>query len=123
MHDEDKYDLIIVCYGQNDKVDGFNLDYEALIRGTIFKNQTNCIIPVLESSQREYNEKMQWIMTVAEYYQLPVADTIKAFNNSGYSYELLSADGVHPNDKGYKIMGDFYSNIIEDYLNEKFNKK
>ena len=35
----------------------------------------------------------------------------------------LLFDGVHPNDKGYKIMGDFYAGIIEEYLNNKFNKK
>lgn len=35
----------------------------------------------------------------------------------------LLFDGVHPKDKGYKIMGDFYAGIIEEYLNNKFNKK
>ena len=30
----------------------------------------------------------------------------------------LFDDGVHPNNKGYKKMGDFWSNIIEKFLNE-----
>ena len=30
----------------------------------------------------------------------------------------LLFDGVHPNDKGYKLIGDFWTKIIENYLNE-----
>ena len=89
------YDLVIVCYGQNDVPQGFAADYEALIREVLVKNKLPSVIAVLESSQREYTEKMQDIMHIAEHYRLQLADTIKAFENSGYSYEALSTDGEH----------------------------
>ena len=53
------YDLVLVCYGQNDLPEGFSADYEALIREVLSKNNLPCVISVLESSQREYTEKMQ----------------------------------------------------------------
>ena len=33
----------------------------------------------------------------------------------------LMFDGVHPNNQGYKKMADFWTNIVEKYINEKFN--
>ena len=34
----------------------------------------------------------------------------------------LLFDGVHPNNKGYKIIGDFWADIIDKYLTEHFKK-
>ena len=58
------YDLVIVCYGQNDLPEGFSADYEALIREVLSKNNLPCVISVIESSQREYTEKMQLTLKV-----------------------------------------------------------
>ena len=33
----------------------------------------------------------------------------------------LMFDGVHPNNKGYKKIADFWTDIVEKYINEKFN--
>lgn len=123
LHDDMLYDLVILCYGQNDKTTAFKKDYEALVRESLERNQTNCIISILESAQREYNEKMQWILTVADYYQFPVADTISAFNSSGYSYEALSDDGVHPNTIGQEIYADVIEKIISEEVEKEFIRR
>ena len=64
-----------------------------------------------------------------------IKEIIESYGNKNYNIRILDLnplmrdidnllfDGVHPNDKGYKIMGDFYAGIIEEYLNNKFNKK
>ena len=70
---------------------------------------------------KEFNNKIKEI--TEGYRRKNYNITIVDLNPLMKDIDNLLFDGVHPNDKGYKIMGDFYSNIIEDYLNEKFNKK
>ena len=117
------YDLVIVCYGQNDVPQGFAADYEALIREVLAKNGFPSVIAVLESSQREYTEKMQAIMQIAGHYHLQLADTIEAFENSGYSYEALSADGVHPNGIGQDVYAATVEEVIRLNTAEEFERK
>lgn len=31
------------------------------------------------------------------------------------------ADGVHPNEEGYKVMGEYWTKVIDDYLQKKLN--
>lgn len=113
-------DLVILCYGQNDTDDtSFEINYEALIRNTIAGNPNAEIIAVLESSQREYTSKIKSIIELCDYYGIPYVDTIKAFNNSGISYEELTEDGVHPNAVGKEI----YARAIYDVIKTQFLEK
>lgn len=110
-------DLVILCYGQNDVDDeSFAVNYEALIRNTIAGNPNAEIIAILESSQRDYTNKINTIIELCDYYKIPYVDTIKAFNESGYSYEELSDDGVHPNAKGKEIYADAIFEVIQSEL-------
>lgn len=115
-------DLVILCYGQNDVDDeSFAINYEALIRNTIAGNPNAEIIAVLESSQREYTNKIMTIIELCNYYNIPYVDTIKAFKNSGYSYDELSDDGTHPNAKGKEIYAMAIWNVIKHEFLEKQN--
>ena len=114
LNDDVDYDLAIICSGQNDRTDGFSTNYESIIR-TIRTKYPDCsIISILESSQREYTEKMTTIQNICEHYGIPVADTIDAFNNSGKAYDDLSSDGVHPNDAGQEIYFETVKAVIDD---------
>ena len=114
LKDDVNYDLAIICYGQNDRTDGFSTNYESIIRAIRSKYPDCSIISILESSQREYTEKMMAIQSVCEHYSVPVADTIAAFNNSGKAYEDLSNDGTHPNDAGQEIYFETVKAVIDD---------
>lgn len=115
-------DLVILCYGQNDiDDDSFAINYEALIRNTIVGNPNAEIIAVLESSQRDYTNKINTIIELCDYYKIPYVDTIKAFNDSGYSYEELSDDGIHPNAKGKQIYADAIFEVVQSKLLTKHN--
>lgn len=110
-------DLVILCYGQNDVDDEtFAINYEALIRNTIKRNPNAEIIAILESSQRDYTNKINTILELCDYYRIPYVDTIKAFKESGYSYEELSDDGIHPNAKGKEIYADAIYKVIQSEL-------
>lgn len=110
LDEKDLCDYIIVCYGQNDEAEGFALYYETLLRTLKAKYPSAVMIAILESSQREYTEKMQIIQELCEHYNVYVADTISAFNNSGMSYEELCEDGTHPNDRGQEV---YFSTVAE----------
>ena len=122
LEEETAFDLVIVCYGENDLPELFARDYEALIRELYRRNDRCCIISVLESSQREYTEKMQQIIRFAPYYELCLADTIEAFDRSGYAYEVLSDDGQHPNEKGGEIYAETVERVISEQTADAYQK-
>ncbi|MCR5486103.1 MAG: SGNH/GDSL hydrolase family protein [Lachnospiraceae bacterium] len=100
------YDLAIVCYGHNDDEKGFSREYESILHAIRSKYPSAAILPILESSQREYTAKIREIQDLSAHYGLMVSDMIGAFSESGASYESLTADGVHPNDAGYALYCD-----------------
>ena len=116
LNDDVNYDLAIICYGQNDSTDGFSTNYESIIRAIRSKSPDCSIISILESSQREYTEKMTTIQSICEHYSIPIADTIAAFSNSDKAYEDLSNDGVHPNDAGQEIYFETVKSVIDDNM-------
>lgn len=116
LDDGISYDLAVICYGENDLDDeSFAANYEGIVRGIKAKYSGCSIISVLESSQREYTNKINQIIAIDEYYGIPVADTIAAFNESGHAYEELVGapdDLTHPNDFGHEIYYETVSEVI-----------
>lgn len=123
LQDDVPYDIVIVCYGQNDPDLEFAADYEALLRLALERYNNCSAISVLESSQRDYTAKMQAIQQIASYYSVPVADTIQAFCESGMSYESLSGDGVHPNEAGQDIYAQLIEQIIAGSVAEEASRR
>jgi hypothetical protein len=64
----------------------------------------------MESSQSEFTKKIKAIQEICTYYKIPVADTIKAFQNSLKTYSELCDDGIHPNDAGYQL---YYETVMD----------
>lgn len=120
-----QYDVVFICLGQNDqfniKPKQFRMFYESIIIKLKNFNPNVEIIPMIESSFREYNDYSDVIQDLAEHYNLQYADTIQAFNKSGKLYSSLSNDLVHPNAKGYV----YYAKTIERVINDNYisNKK
>ncbi len=112
------YDLAIICYGENDADDeNFSTEYESIIRAVKAKYGNCSILSILESSQREYTNKMDQIIKIADKYNIPVVDTISAFNSGEYKYEELVGapdDMVHPNDLGHSVYLETLSGVIDE---------
>lgn len=111
LEDGIDYDAAIICYGHNDSKKTFSLHYESIIRALRLKYSGASIISILESSQKEYNAKMQIIEELAEHYEIPLADTIEPFKNR---HEELTVDDVHPNDAGHRIYAETVENVIDE---------
>lgn len=94
------YDLVILCYGQNDSEATLSTYYEAMIRAVKTNYPDSCLISILESSQQEYTNKILDEIELCEYYNIPMADMIAVFAASGYDDTELTYDGLHPSDLG-----------------------
>ncbi|MBR7133625.1 MAG: SGNH/GDSL hydrolase family protein [Clostridia bacterium] len=116
LSDRMVFDLVFVCHGENDKQETFPFYYEVLLRNIRLKQPGAAIVCILESSQRDYTPKIKAIQTLAEKYGCAVADTIKAFSESGKPYDMLSCDGVHVNDLGAKVYADEIYRVVNDSL-------
>ena len=110
LNDDVAYDLVVLCYGQNDSNANFSLYYESIIRAVKIRYPKASIICILESSQKDYTEKIQLIEEIANHYGFPVADTIAPFQ---INYDNLVRDGIHPNDDGQQVYNETVMNVIK----------
>lgn len=113
LEDKKDYDIAVICYGENDQIADFALYYEGILRAVTDKYPSCQLITILESSQRDYTEKMEIIESLSDYYGAYVADTIGAFRDSQKPYEELCDDGTHPNDAGQKIYYETVKTVID----------
>lgn len=110
LDEKENYDLVMVCFGENDAEADFAEYYELLLQ-TIVERWPSCkLVTILESSQREYTAKIQTIQRLSEQYHAYVMDMIAAFDQSGRSYDELCDDGTHPNDEGQKV---YYAEAVK----------
>lgn len=115
--DEDRiYDLVFICFGANDKVEELGLHYETVIRAIKSMYPRASIIPVLQSCLWKEPEKIEVIKELADYYGLPVVDTVTPCADD---YEKYTEDGTHPNDAGYQVFFEEIMKVIEPLAEER----
>ncbi|MCR4731555.1 MAG: SGNH/GDSL hydrolase family protein [Saccharofermentans sp.] len=116
QQDSTYYDLVIFCYGQNDKDENFEIYYEAMVRKAL-SNYPDCsVISILQHSQRSYTYKMNCINDIAGYYKIPVVDCIKLFDEQISGYDSYVTDGVHLNDSGHALYSEAVFSVIEEQI-------
>lgn len=119
LSNDNNYDVVIVCYGQNDEELNFSFYYEQMLQAIINK-WSNCqLITILESSQREYTPKICSIQQLSEKYQAYVVDMVAVFNDGRNSYEELCDDGIHPNDKGQEAYFAEMAKVFDEIYQSK----
>ena len=69
---------------------------------------------------KKYNNEIKKI--IEEYRNKNKNIRIEDLNKEIKDIDNLFFDGVHPNNQGHKIIGEFWTGIIDRYLNEKMNK-
>lgn len=116
LDDGTDYDLVIVCYGQNDDEYNFGLYYESILRAVKLRYPKASVLCILESCQRYYTWKIQVIQSLALHYGVPVVDVIAPFQPN---YDKLTNDGVHPNDKGQEVYLETVKGVIDGLVAER----
>ena len=115
-NDLSDYDLVILCYGNNDnknslKVQDVKTNYTEIITKIREKSPHALMIAVLESSLELNNSYRLAISEVATSNSLIIADMRNAFNSSGMKESSLAKNGF-PNDQGYQV----YTQAIGDKI-------
>lgn len=119
LDEGEDYDLAVICYGENDQIEDFSFYYESILKAVQDKYPACKLMTILESSQRDYTEKIKIIETLSAYYGAYVVDTIAAFRDSGRTYEELCDDGTHPNDEGQKVYYETVKEQLDIFLKQK----
>lgn len=101
------YDLVILCYGNNDskqsiKTSAVKENYTNIVGNIKAKSPDALMISILESSLELNNAYRLAIVEVATNNSLIKADMREAFNSSGKKESSLAKNGF-PNDTGYQL--------------------
>ena len=92
------------------------IDYVCASRGLDRNNVmkwVNSRSQSLSDHQKEYSDA---VVAVAADRGIPLIDLRSAFNSKGRAASLLGPDGIHPNDRGQKVMRGCFQAFIGDYL-------
>lgn len=119
-NDISDYDLVILCYGSNDRKEARKLsdvkkNYIEIIRQIKQKSPTSLVIAVLESSLELNNSYRLAVLDVAANNYMLVADMRNAFDSSGKSEASISNNGL-PNDAGYEIYTQTIAKKIKEVV-------
>lgn len=118
--DINNYDLIIVCYGQNDNnklvnIDTFKTNYQGIINKVKEKNPNGVVLPILPSTLTKNNPYRAAIQTIAANSGIKTVDVRDEFENSGVDFNTLMGPQL-PNDKGYKLYTEAVTKVIKDSM-------
>ena len=121
-NDISKFDLIIICYGQNDKntavnTNQFKVNYESIVSKIKESNPNGTIIPILPNTLQINNPYRDIIQQIAKDNSLDVADMKKAFTTSSIG-EANLLNGTLPNDTGYQIYTQTLGEVIKKGMTE-----
>jgi lysophospholipase L1-like esterase len=112
------YDMVILCFGQNDQsgmeLEMYQASYEALVRKIKTDYPQAEIVTLVESSLSK-EPYVDTIKAISSHYELLNVDTRAAFKASGKPYDTLTNDGTHPNSEGYKV----YTQSIFDAIGSR----
>ena len=71
-----------------------------------------------EARAQRIKEFQPWIVQIAEDFQIPLADVYEGFANyPDWQNALMDSDGLHPNDRGFEVMGDIFFQVISRQIN------
>lgn len=121
-NDISNFDLIIICYGQNDNntavnTNQFKINYESIVSKVKESNPNGTIIPILPNTLQINNSYRDIIQEIAKDNSLDVADMKKAFASSSIG-EANLLNGTLPNDTGYQIYTQVLGESIKKGMTE-----
>lgn len=123
-------DLIILCLGRNDwatlTTNDFKQKYEQFLEELKVKSPHADLFLVVEPPVKNIanNNKSfpyrQVILDLGKKHQISVIDEWTAFINDPTPLNGLLADGVNPNDKGYRIFANEVLKKFDEHLSSKY---
>lgn len=120
-NDISNYDLIIMCFGQNDNnrltnMNTFNANYKGIIDKVKEKSPNGTIVPILPNTLVKDNAYRVAMQDIAKKNNLDVVDMSAEFDNSGMQKNELIGNSGLPNDKGYGLYITGVTKLIESSM-------
>ena len=113
LEDENEpYHAVLVCFGEDDRQNNFDVYYEGIIRAAQKKYPRAAILSIMENTSRRYTDNMQVIHRLSELYGIPCADTISAADYRENQYEGILNDAGYPTDEGQRLYADTLMALI-----------
>ena len=121
-NDISNYDLIIICFGQNDNnkltnINTFNANYQGIINKVKEKKPEGTLPPKLPSKFVADSAYRVAIQNISENNTLNAIDVSNEFANSGVAINQLVGNAGLPNDKGYGLYIKAVTKHIENSMN------
>lgn len=125
-------DLVIVDFSVNDEANGFFQEtFEGLLRRILTWESQPAVLILNNVFYDTGKNAQEYHNTVGSYYHVPhvsIKDTLYQKMLSGaYTMEELTQDGLHPNDRGHKLVSDeiiaFLEQIRKDMEQTQENGK
>jgi len=111
--EKDPFHLAVICFGEDDRVNNFNIYYEAVIRAIQKKFPKCTIIAIAENSSRSYTQNVQTINNLCYLYGIPCVDTVSAAEYRENGYDGLLNDALYPTDEGQQLYADTVFSVME----------
>ena len=106
-------DLVIVCFGEDDKTANFGIYYESILRALQAKYPDASLMTVIENASRYETENNRTVRTLSEHYGIPCADALAEAEASEAEYDILLDPVGYPTDEGQKVYADAFFRTIE----------
>lgn len=121
------HDFLVIDFSVNDKsIPFFQRTFEGLIR-KILKNNINTAVLVLNNVYYDTGLNAEELHNiVADYYKIPhISMKEKIYSDierGRYGFKEISEDGLHPNDRGHKMVAGFIIEYLENIYMETFKE-
>ncbi len=116
------YDLVFICFGQNDQSvmspKDYGIFYENLIR-SIKKNNPKAEIVSLIESSIEDEEFANTAKKLSKRHNTILVDTRDEFWAGGKTKAEMTVDSIHPTNEGYKIYADVIFKALKQSIDQK----
>lgn len=116
------YDLVFICFGQNDQAvmspKDYGIFYENLIRSIKENNPKAEIVSLIESSIED-EEFADTAKKLSKRHNTILIDTRDEFWADGKTKAEMTVDSIHPTNEGYEIYADVIFKALKQSVDQK----
>ena len=117
-------DVVVVDFSVNDEADEFFQEtYEGVVRKLLNWNSEPAVILLNNVFYDTGLNAQEYHNAIGNWYQVPhvsIKDTLYQRMKQGeYTREELTSDGLHPNDKGHKLVAEELIQFLEEVKKDK----
>lgn len=121
-------DFVVVDFSVNDEPDEFFEEtYEGMIRRLLLWDSKPAVLLLNNVFYDTGKNAQEYHNAIGEWYQIPyvsIKDTVyKRMQSAEYTMDELTEDGLHPNDKGHKLVAEEITAFLQHVKEQEKNQE